>query len=262
MILEVRGRAIDNYTPYSMRQAHDFHRDRHLIGRRKEYAWNMPKSKPNPFCAIPGCKATAPHTDDHVVSGLMKVFSAPEALAYWSWAAMRDLRNSIICDIDAGRHFAWQTRLRQVEEIYFKALYCVFLANPNELPHIFSGATPNSVMPMYRKVNEAVLKGRGQWETERAGQTSGQFRPVNILHSSAHASYSAMLTAISYANMPQARTRLDGFIKHLNTYCVRLEYMHKMFKAGRDKQVVLDAFISMHRPSSYWRDTVAQRTDS
>jgi hypothetical protein len=219
----------------------------------------MAKSKPNQHCPVVGCTTTAPHTDDSVVDGLMKVFSPPTSLAYWSLAAMTDLRSSITADIRAERHFAWQTRLRQVEEIYFKALYCLFIATAEELPHIFSGAMPNSVMPMYRKVNALILKGRGQWETPQPGQSSGQFTPVNILHSSAHASYVAMFTAISYARSPDSSLKLDGFIQHLDTYCGRLEYMHSMFKAGRDKQIVLDAMISMHRPLSHWQNSQAEQ---
>jgi hypothetical protein len=214
----------------------------------------MAKSKPNPFCPVVGCKATAPHVDDPTVSGLMRVFSPPASLARWSWAAMLDLRNSIIEDIQGGRPFAWQTRLRQVEEIYFRALYCIFFATPEELPHIFSGAMPNSVTPMYRKVNEVILEGRGQWEVPQAGKTSGQFTPLDILHSAAHASYAAIFTAISLANAPESQVNTDGYIKHLNMYCDRLEYMHKMFAAGRDKQVVLDAFISIHKPLSHWQE--------
>jgi hypothetical protein len=207
----------------------------------------MSKAKPNPFCPVPLCRTTAAHTDDPVVSALVKVFSVPANLANSSLGAMVDLRESVSADIRATRHFAWMTRIRLVEEIYFKALYCVFFATADELPHIFSGAMPNSVLPMYRKVNEVILEGRGQWEVQQSGFTSGQFTPLGIMHSSAHASYAAMMTAISYARMPQASTQLDSFVKHINNYCVRLDYMHKMFNAGRDKQIVLDALTSMHR---------------
>jgi len=190
-----------------------------------------------------------------MVADLIKIFSMPGDLPYRSWRSMVDLRNSVINDMEEGRLFAWQTRLRQVEEIYVRALYCTLFATAEELPHIFAGEMPNGVMPMYRKVNEEILKGNGQWELSKPGQPSGQPKPISILHSAAHASFAAMLTAISCAYHPEqlSETR-DKFIKHLNTYCDRLEYMHKMFAAGRDKQSVLDAFISLHRPASYWEE--------
>ena len=215
----------------------------------------MSKSKPNSFCPVPGCKTTAPHVNDMVVSGLTKVFPSPETLAYWSLASMVDLRKSIAADIESDRPFAWQTRIRQVEEIYFRALYTIFFATPDELPHIFSGATPNSVVPMYRKVNEEILKGQGQWEVKQQGLISGDFTPLSLMHSSAHASYVAMMTAISYSRAPDEEVKkktVESFIKHLDTYCGRLDYINKMVKAGRDKQVVMDAMISLHRPVSHW----------
>ncbi len=171
---------------------------------------------------------------------------------------MVDLRKSMLADMEAGRHFAWQTRLRQVEEIYFKALYCAFFAIPEELPHIFSGAMPNSIMPMYRKVNEVIFEGRGQWEVAAPGQAASN-TPVSMLHSAAHASYAAMFTAISYVRQPEAAGSLDRLKEHLNNYCGRLEYMHQMFAHGRDKEIVMDAFISMHRPLSYWQNRQAQQ---
>jgi hypothetical protein len=219
----------------------------------------MGKKTPNPFCPVRGCGTTKLHTDDPTVAGLMQFFSPPQSLAYWSLAAMADLRNSIIADIESVRYFAWQTRLRQVEEIYFKALYCIFFASEKELPHIFSGESPNSIMPIYRKVNEVILEGRGQWEVSQSKQYSPQFTPLNILHSSAHASYSAIFTAISYARASEP-PKFDRFIQHLDTYCDRLKYMHDMFNAGKDKQIVLDAMISMHRPLSYWQNLRVQST--
>lgn len=211
----------------------------------------MPKI--NPHCPVVGCKTTAPHTDDPVVSGLMRVFASPASIAHWSMVSMLDLRNSIIADIEADRHYAWQTRIRLVEEVYFKALYCIFFATPAELPHIFSGVRPNGIMTIYHKVNKEILKGRGRWEVPQPGQKSGMFTPLAIMHGSAHASFAAMLTAISYANVHGVKAKLDGFITHLNIYCDRLDYMDKMFAAGRDKQTVLDAMIALHKPLIHWQ---------
>jgi hypothetical protein len=201
--------------------------------------------KPNAFCPVPKCETTVPHTNDPIVADLMKILSAPKDLPYWSWRSMVDLRNSVLNDMGEGRLFAWQTRLRQVEEIYFRALYCAFFAAKDELPHIFAGARPNSLTHLYRKVNDEILKGNGQWELTRPGQASG----LSILHSAAHASFAAMLTAISCEHQPeqQMQEMRDNFIKHLNTYCDRLEYMQQLFAAGREKRVVMDAFILLHR---------------
>jgi hypothetical protein len=161
---------------------------------------------------------------------------------------MADLRSSIIADIEAKRFFAWQTRLRQVEEIYIRALYVLFIATEEEIPHILSGDMPNGVTELYRKVNDLVFENRGAWETSQQGQACGQFRPIDLLHNSAHASFMAISTAIAFAQTPNHTYNYEGFLKYLTTYCDRLEYMNRMFKAGRTKEIVLGAMQSMHRP--------------
>jgi len=170
---------------------------------------------------------------------------------------MVDLRDSIIRDIEEGRVFAWQTRVRQVEELYFKTLYCTFFATPEELPHIFSGAMPNSPMPFYRKVNEEVLKGNGQLEVPQI--PSSDETPAKVLHSAAHASYRAIFLAVSISRFPDQKAELQNqYITHLNAYCDRLQYMHRMFAAGRDKHIVQEAFTNMHRPANHWHVPTAQ----
>ncbi|CAN5763546.1 hypothetical protein BH10ACI4_BH10ACI4_11180 [soil metagenome] len=170
---------------------------------------------------------------------------------------MVDLRYSIIRDIEEGRVFAWQTRVRQVEELYFKTLYCAFFATLEELPHIFSGATPNSLMPYYRKVNAEVLKGNGQLEVPQ--MLSRQETPMEVLHSAAHTSYHAIFLGISISQYPEQMADLQRqYITHLNTYCDRLESMQRMFAAGRDKQIVQEAFTNMHRPANHWHEETAK----
>jgi hypothetical protein len=213
---------------------------------------------PNPFCPVPGCKTTKPHTDDPIVAEMMHEFSQPEKLAHWSLGAIVDLRDSIIADMQANRVFAWQTRLRQVEEIYIRALYALFVAKDDELPHIFSGAVPNSVTELYRKVNPLVFEGRGEWEVKKPGESFGEFTALEMLHSSGHASFGAILTAISFIRNPDTSPRTEGYVKHMETYCGRLNYMHNMFKGGKSKEDVLGGMISMHRPASYWQDQAQQ----
>jgi hypothetical protein len=213
---------------------------------------------PNPFCPVLGCKTKKPHTDDPIVAAMMHEFSQPERLTYWSLAAMVDLRNSIIADMEANRVFGWQTRLRQVEEIYIRALYALFVATDDELPHIFSGAPPNSVTELYRKVNPLVFEGRGEWEVKKPGQSIGEFTPLEMLHSSGHASFGAILTAIGFIRNPEIASNTEGYIKHLDAYCTRLDYMHNMFKAGKSKDDVLGGVMALHKPASHWQAQAEQ----
>jgi hypothetical protein len=80
-----------------------------------------------------------------------------------------------------------------------------------------------------------------------------------MLHSSGHASFGAILTAISFIRNPETALNTEGYSKHLDTYCTRLDYMHNMFKSGkRSKADVLGGMIAMHRPASYWQAKAQQ----
>ena len=60
----------------------------------------------------------------------------------------------MVADLAAGRNFALILRLRQIEELYVRALYAMFIADDSELAHVLSEEFPNSFTHLYRKVNE------------------------------------------------------------------------------------------------------------
>jgi hypothetical protein len=206
----------------------------------------MRENKAGAHCPL--CKTPNPHTDDSTVAEIVSMFSDPDFLTLRSLEALVELHNSIRADMSERRFFAWQTRLRQIEEIYYKALYCALFADDAELPHIFSGSEPNRIMFFYGKVNEVIFEGRGIWESEPPDGVSELFKPIKILHGSAHASFFSMHIARGYTQQLIPSTYAEKLLQHINNYIIRLEYMHNMFKAGRDKQTIIDALRSMHRP--------------
>ena len=216
------------------------------------------KKKPNPHCPVLGCRTDKPHGSDPLVQGMLAEFSSPGKLTYWTLAAMAELSQSICRDLQEEKIFAWLSRLRQPEEIYVRTLYTLFIATPEELPHIVSGDTPNGMMGYYKPVNELVLGGRGLLDTAQPGLTAGSFKPVHTLHAGAHASFSAIMTCIGLAHHPEALPAPDKYMEHVGRYCTYLKYMHDMFKGGKSKQDVLDGVISLHKPASYWAEQQAK----
>jgi len=63
-------------------------------------------------------------------------------------------------------------------------------------------------------------------------------------------------TCIGIARNPEylAPDFPEKYFKHLTTYCKYLDYMHGMFKAGKEKKDVLGGIINLHRPASYWNE--------
>jgi hypothetical protein len=213
------------------------------------------KSK-NPHCPVLGCRTDKPHADDPIAAGLIHEFSVPEKLAYWVLGGMAELRESICRDLAEKKVFAWLTRLRQPEELYVRTLYALFIANDKELHHILSGAMPNGLSGMYSKVNALVFGGRGLLQAPQAGLNFGEFVPMDILNDGAHVSFAAFLTCIGIVKNPQyfPPDFPTIYFRHLTGYCKNLDYMHGMFKAGKERQHVLSGLINLHKPASHWQE--------
>jgi hypothetical protein len=216
----------------------------------------MKRSRVNPYCPVPGCRTKQPHQDDAIVKGLIAEFGPPEKLTAWVLAAMAELRGSIVNDLAEKRIFAWQTRLRQPEELYIRALYLLFIASDREKHHILSGEMPSGLSGLYSKVNEKVFEGRGLLQTEQSGLTYGSFTPMETLNDGAHVSFRAFATCIGTVRNPQylGSDFPEKYFKHLNTYCNYLNYMRNMFEGGKSTDDVLAAVKNLHKPASYWAE--------
>lgn len=211
------------------------------------------QKKVNPHCPVPGCRATKPHADDPIVQGIIAEFAPPDKMTSWVLAAMAELGRSISRDLAEGKWFAWHSRLRQPEEMYIRTLYALFIATEKELHHLLSGDMPNGFSGYYRAVNERILGGRGLLLADQPGMNSGTFKPMETLNDGAHVSFRAFLTCIGFIKNPQYRPSAEAYTKHLVTYCRYLEYMEKMFKAGKEKQHVLEGVKNLHKPDSHWK---------
>ena len=208
--------------------------------------------KINPHCPVPGCKAKAPHLSDPVVAALVHNFSDLANVAGWTCASIAELGKSVADDVAAGRHFAMITRTRQLEELYIRALYAMFIADPGEVAHLMSDATPNSFSVMYRKVNQSVFGGKGLLEVSQPGLTSGTFTAMGTINSGAHASFSTMMMVVGFVKNPQYLAPFkDGqYFDHISIFCSYLDHARKQFKAGKNKVAVLAELKESHLPQN------------
>jgi hypothetical protein len=212
----------------------------------------MKKSKANPHCPVPGCKAKAPHLTDPVVAALVDKFSDLANVAGWTCASIAELGKSMADDVAAGRHFALTTRTRQLEELYIRALYAMFIADHAEVAHIMSDATPNSFSVMYRKVNQTIFGGKGLLEVSQPGLTSGTFTAMGTINSGAHASFSTMMMVVGLVKNPQylAAFKNGQYFDHVSIYCSYLDHARKRFEAGKDRVAVLAELKELHLPQN------------
>ena len=143
-------------------------------------------------CPVRGCHATQPHTDDPLIKALVLRYTGPDRLLGWVQASLDQIHDSIVDDYNRNRHFGWITRLRQIEELYFRTLYITFLTPDDQIPHWLSGEPPISFTRIYKAVNEQILKGRGRLTDVQTDTGLYLFTPMNWLHSGGHANYTAM----------------------------------------------------------------------
>src|SRR5712692_7386449 len=127
------------------------------------------KPKKNPHCPVPRCGTKKPHLSSPTTAGLHHAFSNPERLALWVKSCIVELVQSVIDDVNKGRYFAYLTRWRQPEEMYHRALYMLFVADPAAIPHIVSGELPNSFSDMWKAVNKTVFDSKGTLDQKQLG---------------------------------------------------------------------------------------------
>jgi hypothetical protein len=204
--------------------------------------------KINPNCPVPGCRASKPHAEDPLVKGLIAMLAAPEEMTLWTRAAMGELADSISRDMEDKRVFAWYSRLRLPEELYIRTLYALFVATKEELHHVLSGAPPNGFSAMYSKVNDVVFEGRLPLRSRQPGPKDGTFNMMDVLNSGAHGSFPAFMACISLSSNPDNFQPPQKYREYLARYCDHLDYMHGMFKDGKEKKHVLAGVKSLNRP--------------
>jgi hypothetical protein len=210
------------------------------------------RKRPNPHCPVPGCKSETPHVADPLVKELVDRLAGPDRMTRWVQAAMAELRDSICRDLAENRLFAWYSRLRLPEELYVRTLYVLFIATDDEVPHILSVAMPNSFSALYARVNQTIFEGRG----EILGKTQGlDMAPTSLLdhfNHGAHGAFPALQMCVILAQKPEHVMDIGKYYEHLDSICMKLNYIREMFEGGKEKEHVRGVLMNLHRPKSYW----------
>lgn len=185
--------------------------------------------------------------EDRAVQGIAALFSEPAQLTSWVKAAIAELQRSISDDVTGGRYFAYLTRWRQPEELYYRTLYVLFVAEDLELPHIFSGEMPNGFRAMWKKVNDVVFEGRGVFEENQRGLQGEPFTIMDTINSAGHASLASMVMCIGLIRNREYRRYIPHHLNRWKRMCYDLNYMEEMFKAGKSKRDVLVAIQKIYK---------------
>jgi hypothetical protein len=211
-----------------------------------------------PACPVLGCKAKISHESNSTVRACMRL--SPAELINWTKRSIVEIIQSVIDDVNRGRIFAYLTRWRGPEELYIRALFAVFVAPADHLPHIFSGDLPNGFAAMWRKVDEGVFEGKGTLFEKQVGLNGDTFTPMDALNQNAHNSFSTMLTTIGIARAKpeEWHPHVKKHIEHWEKQVEYLNHIELLFRAGREKGDILQATRNMHRSIKQWQDITRQ----
>jgi len=209
--------------------------------------------KVNPHCVVPGCRTKRPHSESPATQEVMQFFSDSAKLTMAVKLSIGDLIQSVEDDLEKGRFFAYHTRARQVEELYYRLVYVLFIADERALPHILSGNPPNGFAEMWKAVNKAVLDGRGALDSLRTNPSGEVFTAMDMLNQGAHASFAAIAVSIAFAHSPDSQAQITRHVEYWKKLYIYLNYMEGMFKAGKSKADVLVGVRNLHKPASAWK---------
>lgn len=201
------------------------------------------KSKKNQHCPVPGCKTKTPHLSSPTTAGIHYAFSKPETASEWVKACIVELVQSVEADVAAHRYFACLTRWRHTEELYHRALYVIFVADPQAIPHVASNELPNSFSAMWKKVNDAVYNGKGTLDKKLMGLSGEEFSTMDTLNDAGHASFATVVTCIDVSkNREKWKPKIEQHIAYWKQLAVNLDFVAKGFQAGRSRGQVLAEF--------------------
>lgn len=188
---------------------------------------------------------------------------SPADIIDWTKRCIVEIIQSVIDDVNKNRIFAYLTRWRDPEELYIRALYALFVAPPDHLPHIFSGDMPNGFAAMWRNVNKVVFEGNGTLLEEKIGLKGETFTAMDALNQGAHNSFSTMLTTIGIVrgNAEEWHPQIKKHIKHWQKQVEYLNHIEGLFRVGREKADVLQAIINMHRSIKRWEEIAREQAE-
>jgi hypothetical protein len=201
--------------------------------------------KTNPHCPVAGCKIAAPHLSEPTEKELHDIFAKPTTTAEWVKHCIAEIIDSAVDDLKKQpnpRFLAFVLRWRQAHEMYIRALYVLFLAAKDEIPHVVSGEVPNSFAVMYREVNRKVLDDTGTLEDKQIGLRGEEFTMMELLNQAAHGSFMSIGMTLGLLRDPNRFATADKLLSVWNQFANHLDFAQNKFREGKTKDEVLAEF--------------------
>jgi hypothetical protein len=205
--------------------------------------------KQNPDCPVPHCKGRTPHENNPTVVHLVAMWKEPALLAAYAFTGLSSLKNSIERDIEKDDVVAWLTRSRQVEELYVRAIYALFIATEDEIPHFFSEEQPNSLAYIYKQVNDVAFAGKGRLHVTSDDPDLQDVTVLNLFNQIAHLSFASLLLAGEFYKHPERTGSAAAFAEGAKMYSYFLQKITNDFTIGKTRDAILRELRSAYESS-------------
>jgi hypothetical protein len=207
----------------------------------------MAKKVPvNEFCTLVGCKTDKPHTDDPIVRTQLKYFDTPAVIARQALVGMTQLRDSMQDDLKGNRSFAILTRIRQVEELFYRMIFFLFAATPEEIPHFLSEAHPNKFDYIFKAVNDRLFNGALTLDKHViSGDGLPDQKMWKILNETSHVSMRALQMAHDFMDPALQKELIDTVVQKRVFVLTNVLYA---FERGHSRNQVRENLIPSQPP--------------
>lgn len=197
----------------------------------------------NPHCPVNRCQTARPHADDFLVKAMLAYTDHPQVYLHWVKKALIELRESMVDDHSKGRLISWLSRIRLVQELYIRTLYLLFVAAPDEVPHVLSGEFPNSFSYIYGRVDDEILLGQGILNKRVGDKVLGEVVPMKYLNIGAHVGYPMLLVM----DNEEAQSEIKDYLeKYLDAYLENIQVIGTLFVDGVDRGTIKSKTIALH----------------
>jgi hypothetical protein len=71
-----------------------------------------------------------------------------------------------------------------------------------------------------------------------------------------------MQMVVNLNESPESLSFLPNYMKHVENYIIRINYMRQMFEGGREKKAVMGGMINIHRTKEYWEEKARESREA
>lgn len=193
-------------------------------------------------CTVRGCKKDH-RKNDPILDG---VFTTPTLdLAQNYLVTLVELEQSMIADTVADRRVAFFTRIRDVNECYYRALWSCLIATPEEIVHDASTDQPRKTLSNLEKiVCEQILNQRPVLATPTDHRKNSS--PLNILNTATHMNAN-FVTYHRKLNQDSITRTYDMILGNLQNEIRVLQYVRDSLANGVERGEIFSGIRAIRR---------------